>query len=124
MSEIQNPCISCGACCGYFRVSFYWAEAEDGGGTVPLSLTEPLSPFLRCMQGTNCRSPHCAALEGEIGKAVSCDIYTNRPTPCREFAQSGEHGMHNEACDRARARYNLPPLPVPLSVIAEEIGAA
>ena len=35
MSEILNPCVSCGACCGYFRVSFYWAEAEDGGATLP-----------------------------------------------------------------------------------------
>ncbi|OZZ73507.1 zinc/iron-chelating domain-containing protein, partial [Klebsiella pneumoniae] len=26
MSEI-NPCMTCGACCAYFRVSFYWAEA-------------------------------------------------------------------------------------------------
>ncbi|HDH0840599.1 TPA: YkgJ family cysteine cluster protein, partial [Klebsiella pneumoniae] len=25
MSEI-NPCMTCGACCAYFRVSFYWAE--------------------------------------------------------------------------------------------------
>ncbi|ANM78138.1 hypothetical protein A4U88_4295 [Serratia marcescens] len=41
-------------------MSFYWAEAEDGGGTVPLSLTEPLTPFLRCMQGTNSKSPAAA----------------------------------------------------------------
>ncbi len=128
MSEILNPCVSCGACCGYFRVSFYWAEAEDGGGTVPLSLTEPLTPFLRCMQGTNSKSPRCNALDGEIGNAVSCSIYLNRPSPCREFDQSGENGLRNEACDRARERYGLPPLPVPLplslpeTTIVEEIG--
>ncbi|EGR9493162.1 YkgJ family cysteine cluster protein, partial [Escherichia coli] len=22
-----NPCMTCGACCAFFRVSFYWAEA-------------------------------------------------------------------------------------------------
>ncbi len=117
--------MSCGACCGYFRVSFYWAEAEDGGGTVPLCVTEPLTPFLRCMQGTNGKSPRCSALLGEIGKAVSCSIYLNRPSPCREFTQSGENGVHNEACDRARACYQLPPLPfsAPNRLIAEEIGA-
>ena len=49
----HNPCMTCGACCAYFRVSFYWAEASDGGGTVPVDLTEPLTPFLRCMRGTN-----------------------------------------------------------------------
>lgn len=54
MSEI-NPCMTCGACCAYFRVSFYWAEADDAGGTVPSALTEPLTPFLRCMSGTNQR---------------------------------------------------------------------
>ncbi len=42
MSEI-NPCMTCGACCAYFRVSFYWAEADDAGGLVPSALTEPLT---------------------------------------------------------------------------------
>ncbi|WP_142908916.1 CxxCxxCC domain-containing protein, partial [Klebsiella pneumoniae] len=23
-----NPCMTCGACCAFFRVSFYWAEAD------------------------------------------------------------------------------------------------
>ena len=80
------------------------------------------------MQGTNSKSPRCNALDGEIGKAVSCSIYLNRPSPCREFDQSGENGLRNEACDRARERYGLPPLPVPLplslpeTTIVEEIG--
>lgn len=67
---------------------------------------------------------------GEIGQSVSCAIYLDRPSPCREFDQSGENGVRNEACDRARARYGLPPLPVPLplsvpdnKIIAEEISA-
>lgn len=60
MSEI-NPCMTCGACCAYFRVSFYWAEADDAGGLVPSALTEPLTPFLRCMSGTNQRQSRCAA---------------------------------------------------------------
>ncbi|MFO5688546.1 YkgJ family cysteine cluster protein, partial [Klebsiella pneumoniae] len=33
MSEI-NPCMTCGACCAYFRVSFYCAGAEDAGRLV------------------------------------------------------------------------------------------
>lgn len=87
MSEI-NPCMTCGACCAYFRVSFYWAEADDAGGLVPSALTEPLTPFLRCMSGTNQRQSRCAALSGDIGDAVHCTIYENRPSPCREFAMS------------------------------------
>lgn len=110
MSEINNPCISCGACCAYFRVSFYWAESEDAGGVVPQALTEQVTPFLSCMQGTNRKSPRCVALDGEVGQSVSCSIYLNRPTPCHEFDQSGLNGVSNEACDRARAQYGLPPV--------------
>ncbi len=120
MSEINNPCISCGACCAYFRVSFYWAESAEAGGVVPQALTEQVTPFLSCMQGTNSKSPRCVALEGEIGQSVSCSIYLNRPTPCHEFDQSGLNGVSNEACDRARAQYGLPPvdLTIPLSIFA------
>ncbi|ELY4777267.1 YkgJ family cysteine cluster protein [Cronobacter turicensis] len=110
MSDL-NPCMTCGACCAYFRVSFYWAEADDAGGPVPAALTEPLTPFLRCMSGTNQKQCRCAALEGKPGEAVRCTVYENRPSPCREFAMSGEGGVVNEACNRARARYGLPPLP-------------
>ncbi|VFS26884.1 Uncharacterised protein [Serratia liquefaciens] len=36
----------------------------------PPALTEPLTPFLRCMSGTNQRQSRCAALSGDIGDAV------------------------------------------------------
>ncbi|AIX73639.1 YkgJ family cysteine cluster protein [Pantoea sp. PSNIH4] len=110
MNDNFNPCVSCGACCAHFRVSFYWAEADDAGGQVPVGLTEPLNLLMRNMRGTNARAPRCVALQGEIGECVSCGIYEQRPTPCREFAMSGENGVENEACDRARAKYGLPPL--------------
>ncbi|MCU5775719.1 YkgJ family cysteine cluster protein [Erwiniaceae bacterium BAC15a-03b] len=110
MSDTLNPCVTCGACCAYFRVSFYWAEADDGGGHVPVALTEPVTPFLRAMSGTNSKSPRCSALRGEVGGCVTCTIYESRPTPCREFPMSGENGQPNDACDRARAKYGLPPL--------------
>lgn len=109
MSDI-NPCMTCGACCAYFRVSFYWAEGDDAGGYVPASLTQQLSPFLRCMDGTNQKHVRCVALEGQIGVEVHCSVYENRPTPCREFAMSGEDGQINDACNRARASYGLPSL--------------
>ena len=107
----DNPCTHCGACCAYFRVSFYWAEAESGGGTVPQQLTEQITPLMSCMLGTNQKKQtHCIALDGNIGECVSCSIYAQRPTPCREFEQSWHNGIYNEACDRARAAYGLPPL--------------
>ncbi|WP_313046971.1 YkgJ family cysteine cluster protein [Atlantibacter hermannii] len=107
---MSNECLSCGACCAFFRVSFYWAEADDGGGQVPAQLTEPVTPFLRCMRGTNARAPRCVALQGEPGKTVSCAIYHQRPSPCREFSLSGENGITHDACNRARAHHGLPPL--------------
>jgi Fe-S-cluster containining protein len=112
MRESDNPCMNCGACCAWFRVSFYWAEGDDGGGIVPHELTEPLTPFLRCMAGTNDKKPRCRALAGEVGSSVHCSVYAARPSPCREFIRTGEQGQANDACDRARAAYGLPPLPL------------
>lgn len=83
----------CGACCAYFRVSFYWAEMKSGGGVVPDEFTEPLTPFLSCMKGTNEKQPRCEKLIGEVGECVSCAIYEQRPSPCREFEQSWANGV-------------------------------
>lgn len=115
----NNPCVSCGSCCAYFRVSFYWAESESGGGTVPQDLTEQITPFMSAMKGTNQKhNTRCTALTGTVGECVSCAIYSQRPTPCREFEQSWVDGVHNEACDRARAAHGLPPLEPHLPQIA------
>lgn len=105
-----NPCMTCGACCAFFRISFYWAEADDAGGTIPARLTEQISPFHRCMSGTNQKNPRCIALAGTPGQNACCTIYENRSSTCREFAMSGENGEVNEACNRARAKYGLTPL--------------
>ncbi|HGC2700211.1 TPA: YkgJ family cysteine cluster protein, partial [Escherichia coli] len=80
------------------------------GGTIPARLTEQVSPLHRCMIGTNQKNPRCIALAGTPGKEASCTIYENRSSTCREFAMSGENGIENEACNRARCRYGLPPI--------------
>ncbi len=42
-----NPCMTCGACCAHYRVSFYWGESSEApGGFVPIELTEQVHP--RC----------------------------------------------------------------------------
>jgi len=105
MSPKSHPCLNCGACCGSFRVSFYWAEP------VPEQYTEKLNEFRACMRhAPDAERPRCIALGGEIGKEVACTIYENRPTPCRDFSASFEDGAANPRCDRARARYGLSPL--------------
>ncbi|BAK77452.1 protein of unknown function [Pseudogulbenkiania sp. NH8B] len=106
MSEKSNPCLRCGACCAAFRASFYWAEADDGGGPVPLPLTEKINDFRRCMRGTWSDSPRCVALPGEVGREVGCAIYPQRSSTCREFE------AYTEACNRARRKYGLAELPV------------
>ena len=106
-----NPCIECGACCAFYRASFYWAESDlvtpDG---VPSELLEKLNDFRFCMKGTQGSRPRCIALMGIIGKKVRCAIYERRASVCREFEPSWKEGIPNEDCDKARARWGLPPL--------------
>ena len=111
---MSHPCLSCGACCAYFRVSFYWAEADPfvsgGADPVPAALTEPLTPARLAMRGTSAHAPRCVALEGMVGSAVRCGIYPQRPSPCRELNASWEFGEPSPGCDRARAAHGLPAL--------------
>ena len=103
-----NPCLSCGACCAQFRVSFYWGEADDApGGHVPVALTEQIHAHLRCMRGTNDNPPRCACLSGEVGKHVACTIYDLRPSPCWEFNVYEDDGTQSERCLRLRAQLGL-----------------
>jgi Fe-S-cluster containining protein len=83
-------------------VSFYWAEAPERG--LPDRLVEKLTAHLANLAGTHQPAPRCHALEGEVGKSVTCGVYERRPSPCREV----EPG--DEKCNRARARHGLPPV--------------
>lgn len=108
-----HPCQSCGACCSFFRVSFYWREAEksDSDHPVPQDFWDEGPGSLRVMKGTAPKhNPKCAALKGQIGQYVACQIYENRPSPCRNFKASYEDGQPYVRCDQARARHGLEPL--------------
>lgn len=108
---MSNPCQRCGACCAFFRVSFYWSEAEPAlGGSVPPKLTEALNPQRVAMRGTLCSPARCAALQGDVGHSVACAIYAQRPSPCRELEPWDAAGRPDEKCTRARAAHGLPPL--------------
>jgi Fe-S-cluster containining protein len=109
--ETLNPCLNCGACCAYYRASFYWAECDDVlPGGVPVELTQDFNSFYRVMVGTDQKNPWCTALLGIIGKRVSCNIYERRASVCRDFDPSWQKGAHNERCDKARIRWGLEPL--------------
>ncbi len=110
---VEELCQSCGVCCSTFRVSFYWAEttaAEDG--FVPVEMTEQMNLYRACMKGTSSHTPRCAALSGNLGERVSCTIYENRPSPCREYNVFLEDGSLNPRCNQARAKHGFEPLNV------------
>lgn len=103
-----NPCLDCGACCAFFRASFYWGESDLASpGGVPAGLTEKLNDFRLVMQGTNGPSPRCIALRGRIGESVSCSIYERRASVCRDFQPAWLNGEPSERCDRARNQWGL-----------------
>lgn len=98
----NHPCLSCGACCAFYRVSFHWTETLADSHGVPIELTQEISPHKNSMNGTNQKKPSCVALSGVIGTATSCDIYENRPGACRSFKASYEDGTQNKGCEEAR----------------------
>jgi Fe-S-cluster containining protein len=109
--DSPNPCLGCGACCAYFRASFYWAEADDATpGGVPAGLTIKLTALLRAMRGTNQQPPRCVALFGDIGVNAGCGIYERRSSICRSFTPAWANGEPNERCDKARRKWGLGPL--------------
>lgn len=108
---MPHPCLTCGACCNAYRVSFHWSEADpDQGGQVPVQLTEPLRQHERSMKGTSQSEPRCIALDAEIGRYSRCTIYSQRPSPCRDVAASWEFGVISRQCDNARLKFGLPAL--------------
>ena len=101
---MTNPCLSCGACCAAFRVSFHWVEAP---ARLDARWIERVDARHLCMAGTNSKAPRCIALRGEVGGPTSCVVYEARPPACREV-QVGD-----EKCALARARHGLMPLAAP-----------
>ena len=91
-------------------MSFYWGEGDDAHGTVPVAMTAQVGKLRRAMKGTVTGAPRCEALTGAIGQETACSIYALRPSPCCDFTASWEHGVANEACDRARESHGLRPL--------------
>lgn len=112
MSAPLSECQRCGACCAAFRVTFHHSELDSEGGKVPAGLADYETSTLVRLKGTDYARPRCRALVGTIGESVSCGIYKERPSPCREFGSRASIGVFEEACNRARALNGLPPLPL------------
>ena len=107
----EHPCLTCGACCALFRVSFHWSEADPAlGGQIPFALTEPVRTHERAMRGTSQAQPRCIALDADIGRYSRCTIHDRRPSACALVAASYEFGAASAQCDKARVAHGLPVL--------------
>ena len=111
----SNPCLSCGACCAHFRVSFFWGECQSAGGLMPDDQVVLIAPQRVAMRGTDSKPTRCNALMGDVGQGVRCTLYKERSSTCREFEASWVNGEHNPQCDAARSAHGLPPLMPPVS---------
>ena len=108
----EHPCLSCGACCASYRVTFPSSETKRTNPfPVPEEYTEDSGIHFKTMKGTGKKHrPSCCALIGKIGVKAICGIYSERPTPCREFMASWENGRPNSRCDEARRLHGMSPL--------------
>jgi Fe-S-cluster containining protein len=106
----KNYCLDCGACCNYFKVYFPKEESSALGGQVPADFVEKYDKKSINMIGRQKfrGGISCKALEGEIGKQVSCSIYENRPSVCRAFEVISPVGVQNTRCKKARVYFGLP----------------
>jgi Fe-S-cluster containining protein len=76
----MSTCLSRGACCATYRVSFYCGEMDGSpGGRAPSALVEQITPTLAAMRGTMQQPPRCIALRDEAGDA--CDTARRRHGP-------------------------------------------
>ncbi|MGH8033286.1 MAG: YkgJ family cysteine cluster protein [Luteimonas sp.] len=108
---MSHPCLSCGACCAYFRVGMHWSETDAApGGGVPVAMTEAFGPHQAVMRGTWEQRPRCIALDAQIGVHSRCTIHARRPDACRQVQASWECGVASDQCDRARIAHGLTPL--------------
>ncbi len=77
---------------------------------MPAEAVEDSGGALVSLKGTTRHNPGCESLGGRIGVEVGCQIYENRPSPCRNFKASYEDGYIHDRCDQAREKHGLRPL--------------
>lgn len=106
----MHPCQTCGACCTIYSVQFDPSELTKDPYNVPAKLTFKMSKDVLAMKSRVPGSTRCVALDGNLGRYVSCGIYNNRPSPCRKFMASYENGIQNPRCDDSRRKRGMKPL--------------
>ena len=109
MSATSNPCFECGACCQYFRVSFYQGEVASDfyPEGVPMEMVTRLDSSKVCMKGTEKGHSPCIALTHATTTGYRCSIYEKRSSSCREFNTHLSDGQVNPDCQRLRIARGL-----------------
>jgi len=93
----NDPCRSCGACCGYSSTwPRFTLESDAEIARIPATLVAADGSGMRCA-GERCR-----ALDGTIGSETTCTIYAVRPIVCRDCLPG------DDACTIAREARGLP----------------
>ena len=84
---MSHPCLTCGACCAFFRVSFHWSEADpEMGGVVPIELTEPL----RALREHGLRVPHDVRVTGFDDIPLAASVSPPLTTVAQDTKQAGQ----------------------------------
>ena len=105
ISKKPIPCVSCGACCAYFRVNFNTKINPQ----VPQEMVVFYDRKQMAMKGAEKFKGRCVALDGEIGVNAKCSIYEKRPNLCALFPVWLPNGKQNPRCAKARKFHGLPP---------------
>lgn len=98
-NEYALKCQSCGACCTFPRIH---ADGPIDGHTYHGTKVTTYQWELTGETETTRESGHwmrrkngrCAALKGELGERVNCQIYSQRPMGCRVFDPGSEQCIH------------------------------
>jgi len=99
--EYEAKCQSCGLCCCHPMTKADGKAADDPllsyQDTKEITYSwwhgyeqtdTETGSWMRMKDG------HCIALKGEPGKSVTCGIYENRPSVCRQFEAGSEACLH------------------------------
>ncbi len=106
--DISNkpiPCMSCGACCAYFKVQF----DKKYNPQVPWQKIKVISHSEAVMLGTEEAKGRCKSLDGIVGENCRCNIYNSRPDVCESFTVWLNDGSQNPKCIEARKHHGLKP---------------
>jgi uncharacterized protein len=97
-------CTTCGACCAIDSTIITWAHKPIENSDENLNflkinnyIDSYIHGYFQMKTSKNC--DRCIALEGTLGEKVSCNVYENRPSVCKNFE------IGSKLCLDARSKF-------------------